>query len=176
MINLFAVIGITCSGKSTLLDRLKGRRHLGFVEVGKEMRRRYEIKQFEGKSAKQETEDEVWEIIKQQTSKARNNIDTQHILIDGQPRFKGQAERLYQEQGPYRLVLVFAPRSELMARARKRAETNEQLNFYHNRIAMDYQYLYEAIVEYYRILEAPIISIDSTETDWVEKAIRKMRI
>ena len=91
------VMGITCVGKSTFMEKTKDvlNSKVGLVEVGKEMRKRYLPERFRGQAAMEDTEDEVFEIYTEQVDqfiRAECNL----ILVDGQPRFESQVSRIWE--------------------------------------------------------------------------------
>lgn len=85
------LMGITNSGKSTLIEAAKAQDYynIGFVEVGKEMRKRYSPETFKGKGAMDSTEEEVLQIFHEQMQAAKD-AGANLILVDGQPRMPSQ--------------------------------------------------------------------------------------
>jgi shikimate kinase len=89
---VFFLIGITCSGKTTILNQMKQRHPdaIGLVQVGKEMRRRHPPEYFDGLGAMPKTEDEAWTIFEEQLKKCAGY---RYVLVDGQPRMASQVQR-----------------------------------------------------------------------------------
>lgn len=85
------VLGVTCSGKDTMMDRADQMypNLVGLVNVGKEFRKRYPPEYFKGKGAMQSTEVEAREIFEEQLN-ARISEGKKLILVSGQPRLTSQ--------------------------------------------------------------------------------------
>ena len=89
------VVGTTCVGKSTFLEKAKEilQERAGLVEVGKEFRKRYPPERFRGLAAMPDTEEEAFEIYTEQIREAYRD-KCEYILVDGQPRSLTQVERV----------------------------------------------------------------------------------
>lgn len=92
------LMGVTCSGKTTLVDDFLSDPfgNVGAVQVGKEMRRRYPPEYFQGSGAPGHTEDEARRIFEEQLKAAEGK---KLILVDGQPRRRSQVALMKRNPG-----------------------------------------------------------------------------
>lgn len=148
---VIAVGGVTCAGKSTLMQALAQMPHFGTIEVGKEMRKRYPPEFFKGKAAMKETEEEVWQIFDEQYKKHLRDPDCAAIFSDGQPRLPSQVYRMYNMIGPYNFIMMHASRERLERRARQRSTDQGNLDLALARITNDNAQLYEVLLEYHHL-------------------------
>lgn len=86
---VYYVVGLTCVGKDTFLERAHELypNVFGLVQVGKEFRRRYPPGYFDGKAAMPHTENEALEIYAEQLAAA---LQKKITLVCGQPRMVDQ--------------------------------------------------------------------------------------
>lgn len=111
---LLFMMGITCNGKSTLMQRTKeaygDRVHL--VGVGKLLRAKYPPGYFQGLGAPQRTEAEALELLREGVAAGVANPAVRLLLVDGQPRRDSQIDaclNIAQEYGlgrSYRFMLI----------------------------------------------------------------------
>lgn len=120
---IVSLMGITNSGKSTIINAAKAIDYykIGFVEVGKEMRRRYPPETFKGKGAMASTEDEVLEIYHEQLQAAKDS-GAKLIFIDGQPRMACQVPMML--ENPNRKFLVIKEDDEVILERIKNRDTD----------------------------------------------------
>lgn len=165
------LIGVTNVGKSTLLDHLRasGDQRYGFIEVGKELRRRYPPEFFNGQGAMKETEREVWQIWDEQYYHAAFQ-GAEIILSDGQPRMAEHVGCMRSRVGAFPLLQLHAPLPLLQSRAALRDSTPEARQLSQQRLTNDYRQLYEVLSEYaYHIHSAPLV-IKTDEPNWLDTA------
>ena len=92
MTRITYVLGTTCVGKSTLIEKAaEYSKDVHIIQVGKELRRRHPPEYFQGKGAMDFTEHEVEEIFSEEVHKAAM-LGKCEILVDGNPR---SIEQLY---------------------------------------------------------------------------------
>lgn len=85
MPKIICLMGITCSGKDTLAERMQELHpdNVGLIQIGKEMRKRHPPEYFKGLGAMAHTETEVWSIFEEQKKLSE---DKKLIVLTGVPR------------------------------------------------------------------------------------------
>lgn len=151
MSNVVHLMGPTCAGKSTLIQRLlaiaPSRVHA--VEVGKMLRAKYGEDYFKGQAAPQHTQGEAWEMyllgVKQGISEGKDII-----LVDGQPRDIQQARDVIGLwRNPHRAsyLLIHANHEERERRARGTRAPGPNLDLALARLNNDYKNCYVVMAE-----------------------------
>lgn len=119
---LVFVVGVTNSGKTTLMQAAKDNPYAAAVEVGKIMRAKYSPDYFKGQGAPAHTENEACQIMIDGIEE-RKKAGYKAIFVDGQPRTLKQYEFLKQAYiDRYRCMFLhlYAPPDILRARAQAR--------------------------------------------------------
>lgn len=172
---LIGIVGVTNSGKTTLLDHLRNEPWVGMAEIGKEMRKRYPPSHFKGRGAMKETEAEVWEIFKQHHQEAVDR-GCQVLLCDGQPRLPEQVGIMRRRYGPVSLLQLYAPLRVLCDRAARRDAEPEALELSWQRLTNDYVQLYQVLAEWHMdhsVLEHfAVVDTKKPPHQWLEEACR----
>jgi adenylate kinase family enzyme len=113
-----AIMGPTCAGKSTLLERLKA--ELGdrasFVEVGKMLRAKYPPEYFQGQNNPKHTAQEAWDLCVEGIDRGRRE-GRAFVFVDGQPRDIPQTDAMV-ALGVSRYLLLTCSIEESENRAR----------------------------------------------------------
>ena len=147
---LVCVMGVTNTGKSTLLDRMKTSEkslRFGFIEVGKELRRRHPPEYFNGFAAMKETEEEVWDIFDKQYNEAKE-AGADYIICDGQPRMDVQLEVMKRKYAPLIFILLTTEDSTLKKRAGERDLNNSSATkLSMDRLRNDFSQMYYVLAE-----------------------------
>jgi predicted kinase len=166
MSNVVHLMGPTCAGKSTLIQRLltiaPDRVHA--VEVGKMLRAKYGEDYFKGQAAPQHTQKEAWEMY---VLGVREGINAGKalILVDGQPRDISQAKDIIGLwRNPHRqsFVLIHASHEERERRARGTRAPGPNLDLALARLNNDYKNCYVVMAELLKADEV-IRVIDTSE-------------
>jgi|SRR6056297_308547 len=161
---LIGTVGVTNTGKTTLFDRLRLIPHYGFIEVGKEMRKRHPPEFFKGLGAMKDTESEVWEIVAEHYQAAISAGATV-IFCDGQPRMREHVVELQRRFGDYSLIQLHAPFELLTTRASIRDAgdpSKQRLN--EQRLHNDYRQLYDTLAEYHMQTGRVSYLVDATQS------------
>ena len=118
---IYCIMGLTNSGKSTLIKELSNYPESHAVMVGKIMRERHPPEFFKGRAELPETEPEVMEILHNGILEGYRKR-AQHIFVDGQPRNLSQLDYFRCTWAPDMVtyITLWAPRKEREARAAKR--------------------------------------------------------
>jgi adenylate kinase family enzyme len=167
---IVGLVGVTNVGKTTLLDYLRQRAGYGFIEIGKEMRRRYPPSHFQGLGAMKATEDEVWQIFDEQYA-AACAAGAVIIISDGQPRMVDQVHTMHRKVGDFHVLQLHAPFEVIEERAEKRdGHDPEKFDLTVRRLANDYRQLYEVMATYVRFIPHRPIIVNTTDLGWLEQA------
>ena len=170
---IIGIVGVTNSGKTTLLDHLRDTPWIGMAEIGKEMRKRYSPEHFHGLGAMKETEDEVWEIFAQQHGEALNR-GCRVLLCDGQPRLSDQVDVMRRRYGPVSVLQLYAPHHILCERAAQRDAEPKALELSNKRLVNDYVQLYQVLAEWHSHCGAQehfsVIDTSVPSDEWLGKA------
>lgn len=158
------LLGITNSGKSTLLHKFQSELQCGTVEVGKEMRRRHPPEYFKGRGAMQETEEEALQIFKQQFFVGTQADQPNLVVIDGQPRMLSQIEPCFS----YAQSLGYIPKvgvlgcsdEKIKQRIQQRDTTRQAFELSMKRMVNDKVQLHEVLVELIKH-KVPLAYLDS---------------
>jgi len=174
--HLISVMGVTNTGKSTLLAEAAKIERVGLIEVGKELRRRHPPEYFNGFAAMKHTEDEVWEIFGEQYDAAKS-AGCSVVLADGQPRIIEQVGRIvgYDLGSGFSVLHLYASRETLTQRARERDAGNaEALALSLQRLQNDYGQLIPVLAALLEakdhIIEA--LSLNTERREWIADALR----
>ncbi len=144
---LICILGITCTGKDTLVERMVEKYpDVGAVQVGKEFRKRYPPERFKGLGAMPDTEKESWEIFDEQLALCK---DKSIVLITAQPRMESQVNEIMN-----RCVIkpefyaLTCSKEELQRRIIKRFDNQEEgwLTLAQQRVNNDKIQLYEVLL------------------------------
>jgi len=120
------VIGVTCSGKSTLMDVARNRPLWGTVEVGKLMRAKYPPEYFAGQCNPTHTADEAWRMYLDGLEKNRKR-GTVCCFVDGQPRDQSQFDEILQDKvDTHHFLHLWAPKGLLLLRSTERDGADEE--------------------------------------------------
>lgn len=151
MKKIIFVMGLTCSGKTTMIEAVQKFYPVGLIQVGKEMRRRHPPEYFKGLGAMDETEDEVWGIFLEQLA---SHADKEVILVDGQPRSVTQVEKCIDLVRDREKVFVWlaTPVDEIKKRAEARDDSEAAKELTMQRIVNDSR-MYAGVKEYLSITE-----------------------
>lgn len=144
------LMGPTCAGKSTLINRLLtiAPDLVGAVEVGKMLRAKYGEAYFKGQAAPEHTQAEAWSMYQSgvQDMIARNK---RLILVDGQPRDISQARQIIGLwRNPHRaeFLLIHADHEVREQRARATRQ-GDNLELAVARLNNDYRNCYVVMTE-----------------------------
>lgn len=144
------LMGPTCAGKSTLIQRLLAvdPKNVGAVEVGKMLRAKYGEGYFKGQAAPTHTQAEAWKMYvegaKDQAAKGKRLI-----LVDGQPRDIQQArdiDGLWKAPHRAEFVLIHADHGARAERARA-GRSGASLELAIQRLDNDYRNCYVVMAE-----------------------------
>lgn len=159
---VFFIMGLTNTGKTTLIDELTAHDTVAACQVGKEFRRRYPAGHFKGKGAPSHTEQEAIDILAEQLDDVTSG--TEVILVDGQPRQVSQIEIVFQlvwdrwPKANAQILWLHEDDLVLKARAEERATNAEELDLSLQRLKNDriqlYDVIYRAMYEGYDIYPA----------------------
>lgn len=162
MSTIVHLMGPTCAGKSTLINRLLAiSADVGAVEVGKMLRAKYGEAYFKGQAAPQHTQGEAWQMY-QDGVKAKIAEGKKIILVDGQPRDIQQARDIVGLwHAPHRAVyLLIHASEEVRAQRAVASRTGDNLELAKARLKNDYENCYKVMVELtkagevYRVLDS----------------------
>lgn len=164
------LMGPTCAGKSTLINRLLtvAPDLVGAVEVGKMLRAKYGEAYFKGQAAPQHTQDEAWQMY-QDGVKANIDAKKRLILVDGQPRDISQARQIVGLwRNPHRseFLLIHADHEVREQRARATRQ-GDNLELAVARLNNDYRNCYVVMTELLKRNEV-IRVFDTTELGKVD--------
>lgn len=144
------LMGPTCAGKSTLINRLLliAPELVGAVEVGKMLRAKYGEAYFKGQAAPTHTQGEAWQMY-QDGVQAMIAAKKRLILVDGQPRDIQQARDIVGLwHAPHRaeFLLIHADHEVREARARA-TRKGDNLELAVARLSNDYRNCYVVMTE-----------------------------
>lgn len=142
------LMGVTCAGKSTLIDELLRYQGVAAVQIGKELRKKYGEAYFKGSGAPAHTAAEAMEIYTERVSTAITN-GARLIVVDGQPRDVGQAQMML-HAWPHQYVTFYtlhASHAVREARARAGREPGPNLELAIARLTNDYKDCYNVLME-----------------------------
>lgn len=160
---MVGLVGVTNSGKSTLLNALRSDPTIGLIEVGKEMRRRHPPEYFDGQGAMAKTEAEVWEIVDEQYAAAVRS-GRRMVICDGQPRLPGHVEKMVERFGLLHLLQLHADHDVLEERARRRDSDPQTLELSHRRLTNDYIQLYQVLAEWHIHPQSMLAQCETIDT------------
>lgn len=162
------VLGATCVGKSTFLNKIKDwlgdQCHL--IEVGKALRAKYPPEYFEGQGSPAKTQAEAIKLVRQGIS-AGEEAGVRLIIVDGQPRDLEQSDVLqspeicHPQRHRFAIELV-CPRKERIARAHGRDIDGAKLQLALERMDADVWKLHEVVLS---ITAFPVFRVDTREVD-----------
>jgi adenylate kinase family enzyme len=171
--NIVHLLGPTCAGKSTLINRLLAIAGdiVGAVEVGKMLRAKYldpksphyQPDFFKGQAAPQHTQAEAWQMY-QDGVKRLAAEGKKIILVDGQPRDIQQARDIIGLwHAPHRSIYLLVHASEgVRAERAVASRTGDSLELAKARLKNDYENCYNVMVELTKANEVFRV-LDSTE-------------
>jgi len=169
--NIVHLMGPTCAGKSTLINRLLNiaPEIVGAVEVGKMMRAKYldpasphyQPDFFKGQAAPLHTQAEAWQMYKDGVQRCVDE-GKKIVLVDGQPRDIQQARDIVGLwHAPHRAVYLLIHATEAVRTQRAVASrTGDSLELARARLKNDYENCYNVMVELtkanevYRVLDS----------------------
>lgn len=170
MSSILHLMGPSCAGKSTLINRLLlvAPDRVCAVEVGKMLRTKYGEAYFKGQAAPANTQAEAWEMYLEgvQAGIAQKK---QIILVDGQPRDVQQARDIIGRwRSPHRASFMLLHADHTERERRCRADNGDRdLSARLQRLTNDYRNCYVVMVELLRANEV-IRVIDTTEMGSVD--------
>lgn len=167
--HILFVIGITNSGKSTFLERMKRLRHdqVNLVEVGKQMRAKYPPEYFQGQGAPEHTAKEAWAMMVEGVAAGKGKF----TLVDGQPRDIDQMEAIYagyvnRPEYECRFLHLTAPYTILAKRANFRDGADPaRYELTMERLKTDARSLYFILSEIYARSPGLITTVNTHITD-----------
>lgn len=181
--HLISVMGVTNTGKSTLLTEAAKLEDVGLIEVGKELRRRHPPEYFNGFAAMKHTEDEAWEIFDEQYA-AAEAAGCRVCLVDGQPRMVEQVKRIIMYgknrkafggmERSFSAIILYADRGLLDYRAKHRDADNERaLELNMKRLSNDFEQLLPVLATMLEFKDriANVATFDTGYSIWLEAAI-----
>ncbi|MCC6425627.1 MAG: hypothetical protein IT435_02280 [Phycisphaerales bacterium] len=144
------LMGPTCAGKSTLIQRLTqiAPKTVHAVEVGRMLREKYGEPHFAGQAAPTHTQGEAWRMYTEGTKEGIAK-GRQIILVDGQPRDAQQArDAIGAWRFPHRseFLLIHADHDTREFRARK-GRKGDSLELALQRMNNDYRNCYVVMTE-----------------------------
>lgn len=149
MSTIIHIMGCTCAGKSTLIQKLLTMgSDIAAVEVGKMLRAKYGEDYFKGQAAPAHTADEAFFLYTEGVDNAiaeGANI----VLVDGQPRDLKQTRKIVNMWPGHRVIylLVHADHDVREARARATREPGPNLDLALARLNNDYKNQYTVLTE-----------------------------
>lgn len=171
---LIFVMGVTNTGKSTVMETLRGYEHagVGLIEVGKMMRAKYPPDYFKGQGAPQHTQKEAWGMMTDGIDKHAAN-GRSVALIDGQPRNWEQMLWALELPNPRSFIHLWAPPEIRLERAHRRDGTDaEKLKLTLNRLHDDALKLYD-IIAYLHLKGERVETIDTTSPHFAPFPVMK---
>jgi len=149
MASIIHLMGPTCAGKSTIIDKLTELSQDVFtVQIGKILRKKYGEDYFKGQAAPEHTRDEAlnlyFETINEGISQGKKLI-----LVDGQPRDLDQARVMMKSWPDHRssFLMVHAEHSIREARARAGRKPGPDLDLAVARLVNDYRNCYVVMIQ-----------------------------
>lgn len=173
MSNIVHLLGPTCAGKSTLINRLLAIAPdvVGAVEVGKMLRAKYldpnsphyQPDYFKGQAAPTHTQAEAWSMYQEGVRRCADE-GKKIILVDGQPRDTQQARDIIPLwHAPHRSVyLLIHAAEDVRAERAVRTRSGDSLELAKKRLKNDYENCYNVMVELARAGEVYRL-LDSSE-------------
>ncbi len=164
---LIFVMGVTNTGKSTIMETMRGYEHagVGLIEVGKMMRAKYPPEYFKGSGAPQHTQAEAWGMMNDGI-KAHVDAGRKVALIDGQPRNWEQMQWALSMPNPKSFIHLWAPPQTRLERAHKRDSTDvAKLKLTLDRLHDDVLKLYD-IIAFLHLRGERVETIDTTSTHY----------
>jgi hypothetical protein len=171
---LYFVIGVTNSGKTSLVDAAAALPDVGLIEVGKVLRAKYPPEYFKGSGNPEHTAKEAWQIFEDGIAQACKD-KKRAVFISGQPRDCGQLRATEEYLYAYDCWFyhLFATRSELERRARARDANNPAaLELSLARLKSDPPSVLEIVSLIHSNWPNRIVSVDTSAPDfsYTEKA------
>lgn len=173
-IPLIFVMGVTNTGKSTIMETMRGYEYagVGLVEVGKMMRAKYPPDYFKGQGAPQHTQTEAWKMMTDGIA-AHADAGRKVVLIDGQPRNWEQMEWALAMPNPKTFLHLWAPPQTRLERAHKRDATDlEKLKLTLARLQDDVIKLYD-IISFLHLRGERVEAIDTTSRQYAPFPVLK---
>ncbi len=171
---LLHIIGVTNSGKTTLMDIAERLPGVGVVEVGRILRAKYPPEYFKGSGNPAHTAAEAWQIYCDTITKHDQDRKIA-CFISGQPRDMKQLQDLqnqFMSKYDCRFINMFASSAELERRARKR-DTGEALDLSLQRLKNDPPKLLEIINVIHSIWPHRLQSVNTEASGYNPVALAK---
>jgi hypothetical protein len=149
MASIVHMMGPTCAGKSTIIDRLQLLSEDVFtVQIGRLLRMKYGEDYFKGQAAPEHTRAEALELYFDTINEGLS-YGKKIILIDGQPRDLGQAKTMMSSWEDHKnaFVLIHADHDIREKRARSGRKPGPDLDLAVARLVNDYANTYTVLVE-----------------------------
>lgn len=180
MKSILYVLGVTCSGKSTLIKKIEAERAGSrSCLIGQVLRSKYPPEFFRGMAALPDTEPEVIKILQDAIEEFLSSNDTL-LMVDGAPRLQPCFEfcsKVAESVPSYYLLLDVTCAEELDRRSKGRDSDNpEKLRLSQTRINTDKQLGYDILVSILKDYDAlnNLFILDTTngiQSDAIEQLL-----